>query len=81
MIKKVLQVIGFFLGYMFLLVGAFFCIDAFIPKSEPVSLRFLLEEFGIGAATIIVGYILIRCLRKLGAGKPQEDPGKNGAGC
>jgi hypothetical protein len=35
MIKKVLQVIGFFLGYMFLLVGAFFCIDAFIPKSEP----------------------------------------------
>lgn len=61
--EKVLRIIGFVSGYMFLLVGLFLCVDAFVPKSKSIMLQLVLGEFVVGVVIFIVSYRLIRYVR------------------
>jgi len=58
-----MKLLGFVIGYVFLVVGALLAFDAFIPKSNPIPFFSIFVEFTIGVAILRLAYFLIKKLR------------------
>ena len=56
-------IVGIPLGSAIAVLGVLICVDAFIPKSKPVSLMAVGCEFVSGAVILLVGVLFFRLAR------------------